>query len=91
LLELAKSENDTEYAKDMEKALAKVDERPELITKESTPLLLVNVGGLYTINKLSFSLNVRNLFNSRYYRSGMGTGLVRQKGRWLTFDVAYKF
>ena len=91
LLEQARIENDTEFAKDLEKALAKVDERPELTTKESTPLLLVNVGGQYTINKLSFSLNVRNLFNSRYYRSGMGTGLVRQKGRWLTFDVAYKF
>ena len=52
---------------------------------------IVNIGAEYQLDRLSIGFNVRNLFNTRYYRSGMNTSLVPQKGCWFIFDVAYKF
>ena len=52
---------------------------------------IVNVGADYQWKKFTLGFNVRNLFNTTYYRSGMNTKLVPQKGLWFLFDVAYKF
>ena len=52
---------------------------------------IVNIGADYQWKKLTLGFNVRNLFNTTYYRSGMNTKLVPQKGLWFMFDVAYKF
>jgi iron complex outermembrane receptor protein len=52
---------------------------------------IVNVGADYQWKKFTLGFNVRNLFNTNYYRSGMNTKLVPQKGLWFMFDVAYKF
>lgn len=59
--------------------------------KEIPARFIFNIGADYKWNKFTFSLNVRNLFNHKYYRSGMNTNVVYQKGRWFMFDVAYKF
>lgn len=59
--------------------------------KEMPAHAIFNVGAEYKWNNLTFGLNVRNLFNHNYYRSGMNTNVVAQKGRWFMFDVAYKF
>ena len=52
---------------------------------------IVNVGAEYQLGKMTLGLNVRNLFNTKYDRSGMNTKLIPQKGRWFMFEVAYKF
>lgn len=62
-----------------------------VFSKEMPARAIVNIGAEYQLDRLSFGFNVRNLFNTRYYRSGMNTSLVPQKGCWFIFDVAYKF
>ena len=52
---------------------------------------IFNIGGEYQLGRLTLGLNVRNLFNTSYNRSGMNTKLIPQKGRWFMFEVAYKF
>ncbi len=52
---------------------------------------IVDLGANYTIGKLELGLNVNNLFNRKYSISGACTGPIPQKGRWLMFDIAYKF
>ena len=52
---------------------------------------IFNIGAEYKWKKLTLGLNVRNLFNTQYNRSGMNTKLIPQKGRWFMFDIAYKF
>lgn len=61
-----------------------------VINHEYSSRLLVNVGANYSLGNLEFGLNVYNLFNKRYYQSGMSTGLIPQKGRWFMFDISYK-
>ena len=51
--------------------------------------LLCDVGTEYRLGKLTLRLNVNNLFNTKYYRSGMNTKLVPQRGRWFMFNVGY--
>ena len=52
---------------------------------------IFNIGAEYKWGNLTLGLNVRNLFNTQYNRSGMNTKLIPQKGRWFMFDIAYKF
>ena len=52
---------------------------------------IFNIGADYKVGKVTFGLNVRNIFDTYYYRSGMNTNVVPQKGRWYMFDVAYEF
>ena len=50
----------------------------------------VNLGADYTIGKFCFSLNVNNLFNTRYNRSGMDAPLIPQQGRWFMASIGVK-
>ena len=52
---------------------------------------IFNIGAEYQLGRMTLGLNVRNLFNTNYERSGMNTKLIPQKGRWFMFDVAYQF
>ena len=52
---------------------------------------IMNLGAEYKWGNLTLGVNVRNLFNTQYNRSGMNTKLIPQKGRWFMLDVAYKF
>jgi outer membrane receptor protein involved in Fe transport len=51
----------------------------------------VNVGADYTFGRFEVGLNVQNLLNKSYHQSGMSTGLIPQQGRWLMFEVGFKF
>ena len=62
-----------------------------VMNKEIPARAIFNIGAEYKLDKFTFGLNIRNLFNKQYYRSGMNTNVVPQKGRWFMFDVAYKF
>ena len=51
---------------------------------------IVNLGADYTLGKFSFSLNVNNLFNTHYDRSGMDAPLMPQQGRWFMASIGVK-
>lgn len=57
---------------------------------EMDPRVIFNMGAEYNIGHLTLGFNVRNLFNTHYFQSGMNTKLVPQKGRWFMFSVGYK-
>ena len=59
--------------------------------KDMSSRAIVNVGADYKIGRLTLGLNIHNLFNTRYDRSGMNTSLVPQQGRWWTVSVSCKF
>ena len=61
------------------------------VSKDIPARVLFDVGATYKWRNLTFGFNVKNLFNKSYYQSGLSTGLVPQRGRWMLFDVAYKF
>ncbi len=61
------------------------------IEEDISPRVIFNVGASYKFRNLELGLNIRNLLNTKYYQSGMSTGLIPQKGRWFMFDIAYKF
>ncbi len=64
----------------------------QVIAKKDIPArAILNVGADYQIGKLTLGLNIHNLFDTRYDRSGMNTALVPQQGRWWTASVSYKF
>ena len=90
-LEEAIKKGDTEQEKLLQEILDKLNAAPSLDTFSHKPLLLFNCGAHYKLGKVTLSLDVHNLFNSYYERSGMGTGVVPQKGRWFNFEISYKF
>lgn len=61
------------------------------VSKEIPARVLFDVGASYKWRNLTFGFNVKNLFNKSYKLSGLSTGLVPQRGRWMLFDVTYKF
>ena len=53
---------------------------------------IVHAGASYKIlPTLELSVNVRNLLNTSYHQSGMGTDLIPQQGRWIMGEISYKF
>ena len=59
---------------------------------EISPRLICNVGAEYQIGShLTLGLNVRNLFDKDYNRSGMNSRLIPQRGRWWTVTAAWQF
>ena len=66
--------------------------KKEINAKRDIPARAIfNVGADYQIGKLTLGLNIRNLFDTHYDRSGMNTVLVPQQGRWWTASVSYQF
>ena len=61
-----------------------------IMNKRIPSRAIINVGAEYKIDRFTFGINVHNLFDKYYYRSGMNTNIVPQRGRWFMFDVAYK-
>jgi iron complex outermembrane receptor protein len=61
------------------------------VTKDVPARVLFDVGATYKWRNFTFEFNVKNLFNKNYRQGGLSTGLVPQRGRWMMFDVAYKF
>ena len=79
-----------ESAMEWEEEMQRVEET--LIHQEDMKARAIfNIGAEYKWRNLTLGLNIRNLFNTQYNRSGMNTKLIPQKGRWFMFDIAYKF
>ena len=86
----AYQEGDMERVEELTNELEDTFDR--LVMQKEMPVRFIfNIGAEYKWKHFTFGLNVRNLFNHQYYRSGMNTNVVSQKGRWFMFDVAYKF
>lgn len=64
----------------------------ELVSsQEIDPRIVFDLGAEYRLGKLSFGLDIHNLFNKKYYQSGMDTGLVPQRGLWFLATIGYQF
>ena len=53
--------------------------------------LVLSLGGEYHIGKVSLGLDIHNVLNKKYNQSGMNTGLVPQRGRWILGTIGYEF
>ena len=49
---------------------------------------ILSIGGEYTLGPVTIGLDIHNLLDTRYDRSGMNTNLVPQQGRWLLGSIA---
>jgi len=49
---------------------------------------ITNIGGEYSFGAVTLGLDIHNLFNLLYYRSGMNTNVIPQQGRWVMGSVA---
>ncbi len=59
---------------------------------ETVPARVIfDIGASYRWRNLTLTANIKNLFNHHYRQGGMSTCLVPQRGRWLMFEIAYKF
>ena len=61
-----------------------------IMHKEMSPRAIINLGGEYTLGPVTFGLNIHNLLNIRYDRSGMNTNLIPQQGLWFLASVGIK-
>ena len=61
-----------------------------IMQKEMPARAIVNIGGEYTLGKVTFGLNIHNLLDTHYYRSGMNTNLIPQQGRWFLGSVGIR-
>ena len=91
---VAKAE-EAEAAGDMEAAEKYVRMIDELVykrnqKKEMPARCIVNLGGEYTLGPVTIGLNIHNLLNTHYERSGFNTNLVPQQGRWFLATVGVK-
>ena len=72
-----------------------VDRIKELIKQfngeeEMPARCIINLGGEYTYGRFTIGLNIHNLLNTHYNRSGINTNLVPQQGRWFLATVGIK-
>lgn len=80
---------------DMEKATAYGMQAVEamqhiIMQKDMSARAIVNVGGQYTVGPVTLRLDIHNLLDTRYYRSGMNTNLIPQQGRWFMGSVGIR-
>ena len=61
-----------------------------IMRKKMSARAIVNIGAQYKTGPFTFAIDVHNLLNTRYYRSGMNTNLIPQQGRWLLASAGYK-
>ena len=61
-----------------------------IMQKDMPSRAIVNLGAQYTIGPVTLGLDIHNLLNTRYYRSGMNTNLIPQQGRWFLGSVSIR-
>ena len=58
--------------------------------EEMSARAVINLGGEYTLGPVTIGLNIHNLLNTSYYRSGINTNLIPQQGRWFLATLGVK-
>ncbi len=61
-----------------------------VMQKDMPARAIVNLGVQYKIGPVTLGLDIHNLLNTRYYRSGMNTNLIPQQGRWFMGSVGIR-
>ena len=61
-----------------------------IMHKEMPARAIVNLGGEYQLGHVTLGLNINNLLNTHYYRSGMNAPLIPQQGRWFLASIGIK-
>jgi len=76
----------------MEKCVRMIDELGSHLNQniEMPARCIVNLGGEYTLGPVTIGLNIHNLLNTHYERSGFNNNLVPQQGRWFLATVGVK-
>ena len=71
---------------------AKADEEIRTVSsKGDMPArVIINLGGEYTLGPVTLGLNIHNLLNTSYNRSGINTQLIPQQGRWFMATIGVK-
>ncbi len=65
--------------------------KQKLIKQEVDARALLDLGARYTFGKFELGANCNNVLDHRYYRGGIGTGLLPQLGRSFLAYMAVKF
>ena len=80
---------DTEGAEAAENAVLELS--PYLVMRqEMSARAILNLGGEYMLGPVMFGLNIHNLLNTRYNRSGMNTNLIPQQGCWFLASIGVR-
>ena len=82
---------DEQYQLELAMRMLDLIENHLVSSEDIDPRIVFDLGAEYRLGKLSFGLDIHNLFNKNYFQSGMDTGLVPQRGRWLMGTLGYKF
>ena len=61
-----------------------------IMHKEMPARAILNLGADYQLGPINLELNINNLLNTRYYRSGMNAPLIPQQGRWFLASIGIK-
>ena len=64
--------------------------RQLIMHKDMPARAIVNLGGEYQLGPVTLGLDIHNLLNTRYDRSGMNSNLIPQQGRWFLASVGIK-
>ena len=60
------------------------------LNKSMPARAILSIGGDYTIGPVSLGINVHNLLDTVFYRSGMNTNVIPQQSRWFMVSVGIK-
>jgi outer membrane receptor protein involved in Fe transport len=101
LAEFDENLNSPDYDSDVsEEKLAEIERFRNLANEQQSKIdvnktlparVIFDLGASYQWRNLTLTANIKNLFNHHYLQGGMSTCLVPQRGRWLMFEIAYKF
>ena len=83
LLKQTLYDKDVDYTPQQFDVITDLIENKLVATQHISPRIVLNLGAEYRIGKVTLGLDVHNLLDKSYYQSGMNTGLVPQRGRWL--------
>ena len=83
--------DDEQYRQELTKLMIDLLDNKLVSSQDINPRIVFDLGAEYRLGKLSFGLNIHNLFNKKYNQSGMDTGLVPQRGLWFLASVGYEF
>jgi iron complex outermembrane receptor protein len=61
-----------------------------IMHKDMPARAILNLGGEYMLGPVTLGLNVHNLLNTRYNRSGMNSNVIPQQGRWFLASVGVR-
>lgn len=78
------------YSIDLQQAVTVTNPKDAINIIPVSQRAIFNLGASYDFGIVEIGLNCHNLLNHHYRQSGMGTGLIPQRGRWFMATVSLK-